>query len=67
LTLTEGFFSDLKASQLPPRWPPVLPKGTFADPAWELVAIDATSISFVVNRVLKVRRRLKLTSGALIE
>jgi hypothetical protein len=45
---------DVKDSEVPPRWPPVLPKGSFANPTWELVAIDATSISFVVNRILKV-------------
>jgi hypothetical protein len=52
--LIRGFGTDIKDSEVPPRWPPVLSKGSFANPTWELVAIDATSISFVVNRILKV-------------
>ncbi|ORY28175.1 NUC185 domain-domain-containing protein [Naematelia encephala] len=40
-------------AELPPRWPPVLPKGSLTNPAFELVAVDAATISVVVNRVLK--------------
>lgn len=46
--------ADVKDTDLPPRWPPVLPRGSFQNATFELTAIDATSISSVVNRLLKV-------------
>lgn len=49
--------SDVKMSEVPPRWPPVLPKGPFEDATWEVTAVEATSIAFVVDRILKVRVR----------
>lgn len=45
---------DIKDGDVPPRWPPVLPKGTFANPQWELEAVDSTSVPFVTNRMLKI-------------
>ncbi|WVQ67181.1 uncharacterized protein L199_005376 [Kwoniella botswanensis] len=45
---------DVKESEVPPRWPPVLPKGSFPNPQWEIGVYDTTSLSFVVNRILKV-------------
>ena len=45
---------DVKANEIPPRWPPVLPRGSFSNITWELTTVDTTSISFVVNRILKV-------------
>lgn len=48
---------DLKLNEVPPRWPPVLPKGSFANATWELTIIDATTVSLVVNRILKVSQQ----------
>ncbi|KAK8853069.1 hypothetical protein IAR55_003770 [Kwoniella newhampshirensis] len=44
---------DVKLADVPPRWPPVLPKGSFPNPTWELATVDTNSVSFVVNRILK--------------
>lgn len=49
-----GLTQDVALSEIPPRWPPSLPSGTFANPTFEVTSVDATSISFVVNRILKV-------------
>jgi antiviral helicase SKI2 len=46
--------ADVEVSQLAPRWPPVLPKGTFASPTWEVRTVDGGSISFVTDKLLKV-------------
>lgn len=56
---------DYKENELPPRWPPPLTKGSFQDPSYEVMAVDATSISYVLNRIVKVRARGKprLISG----
>ena len=47
-------FTDIKNNEISPRWPPVLSKGAIPNATWELTSVDATSISFVVNRILKV-------------
>ncbi|WVQ84888.1 hypothetical protein IAT38_007051 [Cryptococcus sp. DSM 104549] len=47
---------DVKASDVPPRWPPILPKGSFPTPTVEISVVDTSSISFVVNSILKVDR-----------
>lgn len=44
---------DVKDSEVPPRWPPALPTGTFANPQWELATVDSQSVSFVTDRLLK--------------
>ena len=49
-----GLMVDIKISEISPRWPPILPKGTFTEPRWELSVVDTSSISFVVNRLYKV-------------
>ena len=45
---------DIKVNEIAPRWPPVLPKGSFNEPKWEMSIVDTSSISFVVNRIYKV-------------
>lgn len=45
---------DIKDSDVPPRWPPVLPDGKFNQPHWELVAVDSSSVAFVTSRMLKL-------------
>ncbi|WRT70395.1 uncharacterized protein IL334_007393 [Kwoniella shivajii] len=45
---------DVKESDVPPRWPPVLPKGSFPNPQWEIGIYDTTSFSFVTKELLKV-------------
>lgn len=45
---------DLKASELPPRWPATLPAGSLPNSTYELSVIDTENISLVVNRLLKV-------------
>ena len=49
-----GLMVDIKVSEISPRWPPILPKGTFTETRWELSVVDTSSISFVVNRIYKV-------------
>ncbi|OCF39629.1 antiviral helicase SKI2 [Kwoniella heveanensis CBS 569] len=44
---------DVKANEVPPRWPPVLPKGSFPNPTWEIATIDTTSFAFVTDSLLK--------------
>lgn len=46
--------SDIKDEEVPPRWPPVLNKGAFTEPRWELVAVDSSSVAFITDRVFKV-------------
>ena len=46
--------TDIKASEVPPRWPAPLPAGSLPRATYELVTVDASSISLVVNRLLKV-------------
>lgn len=38
---------------MPPHWPAKLPSGSLPQATYEVIAIDATSISFVVNRIIK--------------
>ncbi|WWC64395.1 uncharacterized protein I303_107005 [Kwoniella dejecticola CBS 10117] len=45
---------DVKEIDVPPRYPPILPKGSFPNPQWEIATYDTTSLSFVVNRILKI-------------
>ncbi|WWC91541.1 uncharacterized protein L201_006487 [Kwoniella dendrophila CBS 6074] len=45
---------DVKESDVPPRYPPVLPKGSFPNPQWEIAIYDTTSFSFVTGQILKV-------------
>lgn len=47
--------ADIKASDVTPRWPPPLPKGSFPHPTWQLTVVDTTSIAFVTNSYIKVR------------
>lgn len=44
----------MKDNEVPPRWPAPLPSGSLPNATYELVTIDASSISLVVNRLLKV-------------
>jgi len=46
--------SDIKNEDVPPRWPPVLEKGAFSDPRWQLTTVDCSSVAFVTNRLYKV-------------
>jgi antiviral helicase SKI2 len=50
----KAYDSDIKVNEIAPRWPPVLPKGSFNEPKWEMSIVDTSSISFVVNRIYKV-------------
>nr|XP_019010148.1 antiviral helicase SKI2 [Kwoniella pini CBS 10737]OCF48929.1 antiviral helicase SKI2 [Kwoniella pini CBS 10737] len=45
---------DVNEIDVPPRYPPVLPKGSFPTPQWEIATYDTTSLSFVANQILKV-------------
>ncbi|ODN81482.1 hypothetical protein L202_01906 [Cryptococcus amylolentus CBS 6039] len=45
---------DIEAKEVVPRWPPVLPKGKFPSPDFELIIIDTNTITFVVNNILKL-------------
>ncbi len=45
---------DVKLSEIPPRWPPILRSGGLPNPTYEVTSVDASSIAFVVNRILKV-------------
>jgi hypothetical protein len=54
---------DVEISQLAPRWPPVLPKGTFASPTCEVRIVDGGSVSFVTDRLLKVRSVQRACGG----
>ncbi|ORX40739.1 NUC185 domain-domain-containing protein [Kockovaella imperatae] len=43
---------------LPPRWPAVLPSGSFSSPTWEITTVDAFSISVVdSNAVIDKKSR----------
>ncbi|OWZ36171.1 antiviral helicase SKI2 [Cryptococcus neoformans var. grubii Br795] len=44
---------DLSVEELTPRWPPILPKGSFPSPTAERTVVDTSSISFVINHILK--------------
>ncbi|WVF73142.1 hypothetical protein IAT40_007961 [Kwoniella sp. CBS 6097] len=51
--VTPGQKSKKEANEVPPRWPPILPKGSFPSPTWELATIDTTSFAFVTDSLLK--------------
>ncbi|KAK4685405.1 antiviral helicase SKI2, partial [Tremellales sp. Uapishka_1] len=44
---------NVELSEVPPRWPPVLPTGSFINPTYEVSVVDTNSISFVVNKIMK--------------
>ncbi|KAL7418292.1 Antiviral helicase ski2 [Cryptotrichosporon argae] len=46
--------NDIQDTDVPPLWPLKLPAGSFKDPQYELRVIDASTISLVVDRSLKV-------------
>ena len=63
---TQSWLLDVKVNEIAPRWPPILPKGSFNEPKWEMSIVDTSSISFVVNRIYKVSSlgpTLKQTDG----
>lgn len=45
---------DVKPSDLPPRWPPVLRQPNAEDATYELTSVDASSIAFVTDKLIKV-------------
>jgi hypothetical protein len=47
--------TDIKMSDMPPRWPPELVQGAYENSTWELASVDSSSISFVTAKIMKVR------------
>jgi antiviral helicase SKI2 len=45
--------SDIKDEEVPPRWPPVLEKGAYWEPRWELTAVNSSSIAFITDRLYR--------------
>ncbi|WOO80266.1 Putative ATP-dependent RNA helicasec [Vanrija pseudolonga] len=45
---------DVKESEVVPQWPPHLHKGGFSDPQYQITRIEAPSVAFVTDRILKL-------------
>ncbi|KAL1412136.1 Antiviral helicase ski2 [Vanrija albida] len=45
---------DVKESDVVPQWPPHLSKGAFKDPQYEITRVEAPSVAFVTDRILKL-------------
>ncbi|WVO12427.1 hypothetical protein L204_100026 [Cryptococcus depauperatus] len=44
---------DLKPSEVVPQWPPILPRGKFPNPTFEITQVDTYVISYVLDRIIK--------------